>query len=887
MKTQRFLYNRSDFSPLPLKLEHMDIYLNFRDDTVEGVNILRLTAREHLHSVALDARNLDILAVEWASERPFRPLNYDYQHQQHRLVIRLPHEVEAGHTFHIRTVTSCRPSDRLLEGIYKDTTPPGAPQQYMSQCQQWGFQRILPVLDDCTAKCTMVTTIEADARYTHMISNGDVSRSRHPDGRPVPKPGDPSRRIITYENNIPMAPYLFLVCVGTWDVLEDKISYPSGRSVRLEYLVPPGRQRGAVLPMDILKKAVLWQGRTQDYEYLGEVYRTICMERSNFGGMENLGNTTIITAAALIDEWTHDRHLQYAYGVIVHEFEHNQCGSEVTMETPFDMWLNEAFTVDVERQFVRSQFDPACVRLDQMDAMREPLAGPLAVEDAGHMGNIVREGFNDPDELVDGVTYVKAAEVINMLKLIIGDKAFRQGAGRYFAKFKGGNANTDDFFACFEEASGRDLAQFKREWLYTIGYPCIEATTRYDAARRSLHIKLRQTRTGKGGLFHVPIRLAAVDRDGRDLVGTSCVAELTNDAREFVFADVDRPAFLSLNRDMSFYGTFKDCSATAEQLAAQVKLDPDPVNRVEAMRRLTDVERHRLVADPSAHVGEAWTETFGDVLLDEHLAPGLKAYLLRIDEQSLNRKLLPLYRERYQARARLMETAARRFWQPLNTAFEAVDTYTRFDDPTQGIENRKLKSVLLRILVQRDTPEAQHLAEDHFHKARHITDKTAALLCVNLTSHPKRRQLVDEGYELWKDHLNAYLGYLQIIGAGVHDDVFDMLADEEQRPTFILEHPGHQRALFLGFATNNKKLWTGQGITWVTEAVARLAPLNENTANRLLACFKQVHNLGEDLRPRVIEALNLLQKRLDPEAAPSVFGRVQTYLDEKEPSQTP
>jgi aminopeptidase N len=35
--------------------------------------------------------------------------------------------------------------------------------------------------------------------------------------------------------------------------------------------------------------------------------------------------------------------------VIVHEFEHNQCGSDVTMESPFDMWLNEAYTVDVER----------------------------------------------------------------------------------------------------------------------------------------------------------------------------------------------------------------------------------------------------------------------------------------------------------------------------------------------------------------------------------------------------------------------------------------------------------------------------------------------------------------------------------------------------------
>ena len=66
----------------------------------------------------------------------------------------------------------------------------------------------------------MTTTIEADAAYTHLISNGNIDRRSNPDGKPVPKPGDPSRQVITYENPVPMAPYLFLVCVGTWDAAE-------------------------------------------------------------------------------------------------------------------------------------------------------------------------------------------------------------------------------------------------------------------------------------------------------------------------------------------------------------------------------------------------------------------------------------------------------------------------------------------------------------------------------------------------------------------------------------------------------------------------------------------------------------------------------------------
>ncbi len=227
--------------------------------------------------------------------------------------------------------------------------------------------------------------------------------------------------------------------------------------------------------MDILKQSVLWTSRTQNYDYQNDTYRTICMNKSNFGGMENMGNTTIVTDAALIDEHTLDHTLMYAHAVIVHEFEHNQCGSETTMETPFDVWLNEAYTVDVERQFMADVFDPAFVRLAQVDTIRHPVLGPLAIEDGGRAGRIVREGFNDPDELIDGVTYVKAAEVIRMLRLIVGKENFLKGKDLYFSRYKHANANSDQFFQCFEEVSGRSLALFKKTWLHTIGYPEVSA----------------------------------------------------------------------------------------------------------------------------------------------------------------------------------------------------------------------------------------------------------------------------------------------------------------------------------------------------------------------------------------------------------------------------
>ncbi|MDA0576928.1 MAG: M1 family metallopeptidase [Verrucomicrobia bacterium] len=879
MTTSRFRYQRSDFSPLPVALEHLDIRLNFLDQRVEGTIDLRMSARQPLETIELDARDIVIHAVTLLAENTPTPLTFEHQPERHKLQIRLPRPVATGTRLTIRVAATCVPTDNVLEGIYLDTTPPGCPQQYMSQCQQWGFQRILPIFDDCTAKCTMTTTIEADARYTHLIANGNIDPALCPNGRPVPKPGAPERQQIRFINPVPMAPYLFLVCVGTWEVLADEVVYPSGRRVQLEYLVPPGRTENARVPMEILKESILWQGRTQEYEYPFDVYRTICMEKSNFGGMENVGNTTIITSAALVDDFTGDRRLEYAHGIIVHEFEHNQCGSDVTMETPFDMWLNEAFTVDVERQFQRSQFNPDVLRLGEVDDTRAPLAGPLAVEDGGHMGNIVREGFNDPDELVDGVTYVKAAEVIRMLRAIIGEDAFRRGKNLYFARYKGGNANTDQFFACFEEISGRELTQFKREWLYTIGYPRLSCAWRHDAATRRLTLELTQSRSGKGGLFHVPLAIAAVDAQGRDIPETTRVLELTGERTAITLENVPPPAFVSVNRDFSFYGTFDDKSATPEMLALQTRLDGNAFNRVEAMRRLTDAERIRLLHDPHAAVGKPWLELVGDILRDNALAPGLQAYLLRIDEQSVDRQYIPWYRERYAARERLLRAVAEAYLPELIKAFHAVDTSQRPTSPRDGVEERRLKAALLRLIAAANTRETHQLAEDHFHHAWNISDRLAALHAIDVVSHPGRLAILEDAFKAWHHHLNGYTSYLMLVGGSPHADAFERITIEEQRPEFKIAHPSHNRALYMPMSANNKLLWSERGLAWLTDTVIRLAPINENTANRLVGALNQVQHLAADLKPLALAALDRMAAGVDAKSAPSAAGRIRAYRE--------
>jgi aminopeptidase N len=874
-------YRREDFGELPVTLHHLTIHLNFTGEAVAATNCLEMTARSRLSEITLDANSLEIDGVEWCTGPGEKgsPLTYEYLREKNSLRILLPQSVEEGERFFVRALTRCFPSDHILEGIYKDTTPPGAPQQYVSQCQQWGFQRIMPIFDDCRAKCTMTTTIEADSAYTHLISNGNISRRTNPDGRPVPKPGAPGRQMITYENTVPMAPYLFIVCAGTWDVLADDVTYPSGRSVRLEYLVPPGSAEEVRIPMEILKESVLWIGRIQEYEYTGDTYRTICMNKSNFGGMENVGNTTIVTDAALVTEHTLDFALLYAHAVIVHEFEHNQCGSETTMETPFDVWLNEAYTVDVERQFMAALFDPSFVRLNQVEGIRNPLLGPLAIEDAGHAGRIVREGFNDPDELIDGVTYVKAAEVIRMLRLILGPERFHAGKALYFTRYRNANADTDQFFECFEQVSGTSLEQFKKEWLYRIGYPRVTATTEYEKDKGRCRITFHQELNKGESPFHLPVEVALVDKNGRDIPGTREVFQLREAEAVMVFENISsEPAFASMNRDYSFYGTFRHKNVDRKTLALQARIDPNAYNRVDAMRQLTDRERIGLLTDPDASAGEEWIGLYGEILSDRGLPPSLRAYFLRMEEQPLDREYSTWYQELVVVREKLMKEVSGRYRQLMLDEFEKLDTYAAGRSPKEGIEERMLKTVLLELIVIDDSPESHQVILDHYRKATTATDRVAALAALNRSSSPLRRQVLEETYERWHTHLSGYANYLRVISGGTCPDVFEMIESEKKRPGFDITQPTWSRALFLPMAANTKMVWTDDGIKWVTDTVIELAPLNATTTGRLLNTFQQAKKLKPELREKVKSALEHIVRSVSRENCPAVYGQAEAYL---------
>ena len=121
--------------------------------------------------------------------------------------------------------------------------------------------------------------------------------------------------------------------------------------------------------------------------------------------------------------------------------------------------------------------------------------------------------------------YEKGAEVVRMQANLLGPELFRKATDLYFERHDGQAVTTDDFVACMAEASGRELAQFKR-WYSQSGTPELDIETEYDAAAGQLAVTVSQhcpPTTGQPEKlpFHIPLAIGLVGAEASLLKGLS------------------------------------------------------------------------------------------------------------------------------------------------------------------------------------------------------------------------------------------------------------------------------------------------------------------------------------------------------------------------------
>src|SRR5436305_14454368 len=242
--------------------------------------------------------------------------------------------------------------------------------------------------------------------------------------------------------------------------------------------------------MASLRRAMRWDETALGREYDLDIFMIVAVSDFNMGAMENKGlnvfNDKYVLAST---ETATDADFAHIEANIAHEYFHNWTGNRITCRDWFQLCLKEGLTVFRDQEFSSDQRSRPVKRISDVRLLRSH----QFTEDAGPLAHPVRPAvYKEINNFYTATVYEKGAEVVRMLKVLLGAPGFRKGMDLYFSRHDGHAATIDQFVQCFADATATDLSQFLC-WYAQPGTPELKVTGSFDASARSFRLDIAQT----------------------------------------------------------------------------------------------------------------------------------------------------------------------------------------------------------------------------------------------------------------------------------------------------------------------------------------------------------------------------------------------------------
>jgi aminopeptidase N len=214
------------------------------------------------------------------------------------------------------------------------------------------------------------------------------------------------------------------------------------------------------------------------------------------------------------------------------------------------------------------------------------------------------ESFIEISNFYTLTIYEKGAEVVRMVRTLLGEALFRKGSDLYFERHDGQAVTTEDFILAMEDASGQDLSQF-RAWYHQAGTPELHVSDQFDAATGEYKLTVKQSCPPSPGqekksAFHIPLAMGLLDADGNEIVLSNGektqILNITDAEQRFVFKEFAAKPIPSLLRGFSapvklFYPYQRD------ELMFLMANDSDGFARWDASQKLAVDIMQELIAN--------------------------------------------------------------------------------------------------------------------------------------------------------------------------------------------------------------------------------------------------------------------------------------------------
>jgi aminopeptidase N len=860
----------ADYRPPDFLIDRVDLDVSLhktKTRVVAKLAVRRNPKGDPAAHFSLDGDGLLLLGAEIDGRALPAP---DYEATPEKFILRKVPE----RPFELKIETQIDPSANTeLSGLYRSGLA------YCTQCEAEGFRRIVYFLDRPDVLSVYTTRIEADkSEAPVLLGNGNpVDAGDLPGGRHYAVWSDP----------FPKPSYLFAIVGGDLGHISRSFTTRSGRDVKLAIYVERGKEPRASYAMDALVRAMQWDEQVFGREYDLDVFNIVAVSDFNMGAMENKGLNIFNDKYVLASPET-ATDVDYAgiEAVIAHEYFHNWTGNRITCRDWFQLCLKEGLTVFRDQEFTSDQRSRAVKRINDVRGLR------LAQfpEDAGPLAHPVRPAlYHEINNFYTPTVYEKGAELVRMLKTLIGDAEFRRGMDLYFDRFDGTAATVENFLSCFAESSGRDLSQFAL-WYEQAGTPHVRVEGRHDPQNKTFTLKLEQRIDPTPGQDEkrpavIPFSFAMFNENGERFelhadegdngaTRSECargLIELSSPQRNVVFKNVATRPVLSLLRGFSAPVRLEP-EQEPEDLERLLAFDDDSFNRWQSaqslalrsiLRRIAAARESRPAPDERAFIG-ALRRLIDVGEADPAFAALALAPPSEIDvAREIGKDVDP--DAIFAARAELKCAIGSGLSDALRDLYARLSDARPYTPDASGSGRRALRNSALDLLAAGNPKEGVALASRQFEDATNMTDRLAALSTLSLIKGEAREAAFAQFYERYSDDPLVVDKWFTLQSIIPEPETTARVRALMRHEDFSYGNPNRVRAVVGALANANPTRFhalDGSGYDLLADTVLELDSKNPQLAARLLSALRSWRSMEE--RRRTIAEKTLRRIRDKP-----------------------
>ena len=432
--------------------------VDFDNKKVDGEVTISFKALEDGEVIILDTKSLIIKSIKdnTGNELDFKLDNY-YRLESHGVPLKIYKEYSKDDTFDITIEYSTTKDCMAIDWLEPEQTSGGKYPFMYSQCQSILCREMLPIQDTPAIKMPVQISITVPEELIGLAA-----------GLFVEEINNGNNKTFIYALDIPIPSYLIAIAAG--DIGSQNVS-----------------ERCTIYAEKTVVEKAAWEfSDTEKFlkiaeNYIGEYvwgqYNILVLPPSfPFGGMEN-PTLTFLTPSLIAGD-------KSLVSVVAHEISHSWTGNLVTNENWPDFWLNEGFTMFIERKILSSHKDKDMAKLDAMVGLSNLKADIIAFGESKSFSSLEPNLLGrNPDDAFNKVPYEKGFNLLYYLEnKVNNDDIFQKFMRSYIDKFKKGVVKYMDFRTFFETFIKNNVKDWEKilndidwdTWVFAPGFPPVE-----------------------------------------------------------------------------------------------------------------------------------------------------------------------------------------------------------------------------------------------------------------------------------------------------------------------------------------------------------------------------------------------------------------------------